>query len=141
MSKFVFDTSESRSKLMRKIRSKNTKTEILLRKALYKKGLRYRINVSKYPGKPDILIPKSKIAIFIDGEFWHGYNWEKKRETIKSNRDYWIKKIERNIERDIKVNDELKEMGFKVFRFWEKDIKKDLCQYVDLIWAEHTKLV
>jgi DNA mismatch endonuclease (patch repair protein) len=126
MPEYVFDTTPERSNLMRKIKSNNTKPEITLRKALWAKGVRYRLNVAKLPGKPDIVINKKKIVIFIDGEFWHGYNWEDKKLKIKSNADYWIKKIERNIERDGFNNQKLTSMGYQVFRFWEHEIKKDL---------------
>lgn len=123
---YKFNTSKKRSKIMRKIKSKNTKPEIKFRKKLWAKGIRYRINDKRYPGKPDIVIPKHKIAIFIDGEFWHGYNWKEKREKIKSHRDYWIPKIEKNIKRDKKYTKELKTMGWTVVRFWENEIKKGI---------------
>ena len=87
-----FYTTKKRSKIMSKIRGKNTKPELLFRKALWKRGVRYRINSKKLPGKPDISIQKYKLAIFIDGEFWHGYNWVEKRETIKSNRGFGFQK-------------------------------------------------
>ena len=111
---------------MSKIRSKNTKPEMLFRKALWAKGVRYRVDSKYLLGKPDVSIKKYKLAIFIDGEFWHGYNWEEKKETIKSNRGFWIPKIERNMQRDREVNKELNEMGYTVFRFWEKEVKNDL---------------
>lgn len=126
MAKYIFDTTPERSKLMRKIKSKNTKPEIKLRKALWALGIRYRINNSELPGKPDILINKKKLIIFVDGEFWHGYEWEKKKPKIKSNRDYWINKIERNMKRDIENTRLLKSMGFTVLRFWEHEIKKNI---------------
>ena len=111
---------------MSRIRGKNTKPELLFRKALWKKGVRYRINSKKLPGKPDISIQKYKLAIFIDGEFWHGYNWNERKETISSNRDFWIPKIERNMQRDEEVNLQLTEMDYTVFRFWEQEVKKEL---------------
>lgn len=92
MAEYIFDTTPERSKLMRKIKSNNTKPELLLRKSLWTLGVHYRLNVSKLPGKPDIVINKKKIVIFVDGEFWHGYNWEQKKLKIKSNKDYWLKK-------------------------------------------------
>ena len=76
------------------------------------------------PGKPDFCIKKYRLAIFVDGEFWHGRNWEQKRESLKGNRDFWIAKIERNIQRDLRVTQALEAAGWKVFRFWESDIKK-----------------
>lgn len=78
------------------------------------------------PGKPDIAITKYRIAVFVDGEFWHGYNWETKKKRIKANRDYWIKKIERNMERDQETNTKLEKSGWVVLRFWEAEVKKDL---------------
>lgn len=127
------NTTAERSSLMKKIRGMNTQPEIKLRKALWAKGYRYRKNFSALPGKPDIVLPKPKIAIFIDGEFWHGYNWEEKKPRIKTNREYWVTKIERNIERD-KVNTRLLEdMGYTVLRFWEVEIKKNLEDCIEKI--------
>lgn len=132
-SKYGFETTPQRSELMRKIKGVNTKAEILLRKELWKLGYRYRINVSKLPGKPDIVIENKKIVIFIDGEFWHGYNWVDKKKKIKSNREYWIKKIEGNMKRDIDNGVKLRLMGYKVYRFWEKEIKKNLTSCITAI--------
>jgi DNA mismatch endonuclease (patch repair protein) len=120
-----FYTTKKRSKIMSKIRGKNTKPELLFRRSLWKKGVRYRIK-SNLPGRPDVSIKKYKLAIFIDGEFWHGYNWNKRKQTIKTNRGFWIPKIERNIQRDKEVNKKLNDLGFTVFRFWSKEIKTDL---------------
>lgn len=121
-----FYTTRERSKIMRKIRAKNTKSELLFRKALWQTGVRFRVNTKTLPGKPDVSIKKYKLAIFIDGEFWHGYNWDERRETIQSNRKFWIPKIERNMQRDEEVNQQLAELGYTVFRFWERDIKTEL---------------
>lgn len=120
-------TPEQRKKNMRHIRSKNTEIECILRKALWKKGYKYRKHYTKIPGKPDIVLTKYKIAIFCDGEFFHGKDWEVQRKRIEksNNSDYWIMKIERNIKRDEDVNRRLKAMGWVVLRFWGKDIKKD----------------
>lgn len=120
-----FYTTKARSKNMSKIRGRDTKAEILFRKALWAKGYRYRVNYKKLIGKPDIVFNKYKIVIFIDGEFWHGYQWEEKKDKIKSNRGFWIPKIERNMQRDRDVNETLKAKGYTVFRFWEQEIKKD----------------
>ena len=124
-----FSTTPSRSGLMRKIRSTQTKPEQLLRKELWARGFRYRINYSKLPGKPDIVIATKKLVIFIDGEFWHGYKWEEKKPKIKANRNYWIPKIERNMQRDRENEQTLKQMGYTVIRFWEHELKKefDVC--------------
>ena len=120
-------TPEQRKKNMRHIRSKNTEIECILRKALWKKGYRYRKHYTKIPGKPDIVLTKYKIAIFCDGEFFHGKDWEVQRKRIEksNNSDYWIMKIKRNINRDEDVNRKLKAMGWVVLRFWGKDIKNN----------------
>ena len=109
---------------MSRVHSTNGKDEVVLEKLLWHSGVRYRKNYKALPGKPDIAITKQKIAIFIDGEFWHGYNWENYKHHIKSNRDYWIPKIEYNMKHDKEVNDQLKEMGWKVIRFWSKKVLK-----------------
>ena len=117
-------TKEQRKKNMQNIRSTDTKSEILLRKALWQKGYRYRKNYDKLPGKPDIALTKYKIAIFCDGEFFHGKDWaSQKLKVLKSNNsDYWISKIERNMERDRENEQALVVMGWTVIRFWSKDI-------------------
>lgn len=111
---------------MSRIRGTNTKPEIALRKALWALGLRYRLNVKKLPGKPDIVIGKHKLAIFVDGEFWHGYDWNAKKPKIKSNAEYWVKKIEGNMARDQNNNEKLRSKGFLVLRFWEQELRKDI---------------
>ncbi|WP_031426985.1 very short patch repair endonuclease [Flavimarina sp. Hel_I_48] len=139
-----FYTTPRRSKLMSKIKGKNTKPELQLRKALWAAGFRYRVNSKYLIGKPDISIKKYKTAIFIDGEFWHGYDWENKKLKIKSNRDFWIPKIERNMQRDREVNAKLEEMGYTVFRFWAKDLKDDLEACVNQVithFEKSTRLV
>ncbi|QOG02837.1 very short patch repair endonuclease [Flavobacterium sp. MDT1-60] len=128
-----FYTTPQRSKLMAKIKSKDTKPEILFRKELWNAGIRYRKHNKKLPGNPDIVNKKLKLVIFIDGEFWHGFNWEEKKKKIKSNRDFWIPKIERNMQRDIENNIKLKNIGYKVFRFWEHDVKKESQKCIQLI--------
>ncbi|MGB5554343.1 MAG: very short patch repair endonuclease [Flavobacteriaceae bacterium] len=121
-----FYTTPERSKIMGKIRGKNTKPELAFRKALYASGYRYRIDYKKLIGKPDIALNKHKTVIFIDGEYWHGYDWATRKPKVKTNRDFWIAKIERNIQRDGEVNAELERLGYKVFRFWEGEVKKEL---------------
>ncbi|WP_435624127.1 very short patch repair endonuclease [Flagellimonas sp.] len=121
-----FYTTPERSKIMGKIRGKNTKPELTFRKALWEAGYRYRIDYKKLMGKPDIALKKYKTVIFIDGEFWHGQNWEERKQKIKSNREFWIPKIERNMQRDQEVNTALEQLGYTVFRFWEGEIKKEL---------------
>ena len=123
-----FYTTPQRSIIMGKIRGKNTKPELAFRKALYASGYRYRIDYKKLIGKPDIVLKKYKTIIFIDGEYWHGHNWEERKPKVKTNREFWIAKIERNMQRDQEVNAELKRLGYRVFRFWESEINKELNQ-------------
>lgn len=112
---------------MQHIKSADTKAEIMLRHALWHRGLRYRKNWRKLPGSPDIVLTKQKIAIFIDGDFWHGRGHENNPgEQIGTNQQFWRDKIARNIERDKENNDALTDAGWLVLRFWESDVKKDL---------------
>jgi DNA mismatch endonuclease (patch repair protein) len=124
-------TPEQRKKNMQNIKSKNTKIEIKLRKALWTLGYRYRIHQANLPGKPDIVFSSKKIAIFCDSTFWHGYDWEHRESRIKSNRGYWIKKIESNMERDRITNEKLNELGWHVIRFWDFEIDKELNRCVN----------
>ena len=114
-------SKKKRSEIMSKIRSKDTKIEILFRKALWKKDFRYRKNSSKYFGKPDIVLPKHKTVIFIDSCFWH--NCPKHGYLPKSNLRYWRKKIERNKKRSKEVNKYYKKSDWKIVRIWEHDLK------------------
>ena len=112
---------------MRRIRSKDTKPEIALRKALWKRGIRYRKNVRALPGTPDIVLARRKIAIFVDGDFWHARGHrENPGEEVASNQSFWREKLTRNVERDREVNDTLTEMGWLVLRFWASDVEKNL---------------
>jgi len=113
-------TKEKRSELMRKVKNKNTNIEIILRKGLFKKGYRFRVKNSVF-GKPDIIFPTQKIAIFCDGDFWHGKNY---KQEVKNYKDFWRDKIKVNMTRDKKVNKRLKQEGWKVFRFWKTEILK-----------------
>ncbi|WP_425640245.1 very short patch repair endonuclease [Algoriphagus yeomjeoni] len=121
-----FYTTKARSFNMSKIRGKNTKPEKLLKKALWHAGIRYKSPKIPLPGKPDISLKKYKLVIFVDGTFWHGYNWEHRKETIKSNREFWIAKIERNMERDREINAYYKSKGWTVLRFWDFEVKGEL---------------
>ena len=123
--KVDFNPSPKTSYIMKKVKAVNTRPELILRKALWNLGLRYRINNNSIFGKPDIAFVKAKIAIFVDGAFWHGYNWENKKLNIKKNREYWISKIERNIKRDEEVSRNLDSSGWRVIRFWDFEILKD----------------
>lgn len=128
-------TPEQRRKNMQHIRSKDTSIEVMLRKALWAKGYRYRKNPKNLPGKPDIVLTKYKIAVFCDGEFFHGKDWEilKPKLEKSKNSDYWIRKISRNIERDDEVNKELLFQGWTVIRFWGKDIIQDIDECIRVI--------
>lgn len=126
-------TPEQRHKNMQNIKAKDTSIEMILRKALWNKGIRYRKNYKGLIGKPDIVLSKYKIAIFCDSEFFHGYDWENRKHDFKSNQEFWIPKIERNMERDKEVTAALEEQGWKVVRFWGKDIKKNTNDCVDTI--------
>lgn len=127
-------TTEQRRKNMQAIRSKDSKIELILRKAVWAMGMRYRKNYSKLPGKPDMVFVSKKIAVFCDGEFWHGRNWKTRKAQIKSHQEYWIPKIERNIKRDKEINTELKKLGWTILRFWEKDIKKNPAKCAEKIF-------
>ncbi len=116
-----------------RIRKKDTKPEMALRRALWAAGLRFRKHYSDVPGTPDIAFTKARVAVFCDGLFWHGHNWEERKPRLVSNREYWIPKIERNMARDERVNRELEESGWTVLRFWESDIKTDLLGCVEVV--------
>lgn len=126
-------TPEQRTKNMKAIKNKGSRIEVMLQKELWHRGLRYRKNAANVYGKPDIVFIGKKVAVFCDSEFFHGYDWENKRNEIKSNRDFWLPKIERNIQRDIEVTEKLKSEGWTVIRFWGKDIKNNLKECADVI--------
>ena len=130
---FQFEKNDQRSQIMKSIKSKGTKPEIRLAKALWAKGLRYRKNCDNLPGKPDIVLKRYKLAVFVDGEFWHGYDWDNKKNRISINRDYWIPKIEKNIKRDQFNNEQLQNLGWTVIRFWSKDVNHNLEKCVETI--------
>ncbi len=119
------DVEPYRRKTMSQIRSKNTKPERRFRKVLWAAGVRYRLQGKKLPGRPDIYIRKYKLAIFIDGEFWHGYEWEKHKERIHTRKEFWVSKIESNMQRDKQANQQLRSMGYEVMRFWSHDVDKN----------------
>ena len=115
-------TPEQRHKNMQAVKNSGSEIELLLRKELWSRGMRYRKNAKKIFGKPDIVFIRKKIAVFCDSEFWHGYDWENHKNDIKSRRDFWIPKIERNMERDREVTERLKAEGWTVIRFWGEQI-------------------
>ena len=128
-------TKEQRQRNMQHIRSTDTRIEVILRKALWQKGYRYRKNCKDIPGKPDIALTKYRIAIFCDGEFFHGKDWEvlKLRLEISNNAEYWISKISKNRERDDEVNKRLFAEGWTVIRFWGKDIRNHTVECVKVV--------
>lgn len=128
-----FYTTEKRSYNMSRIRSKGTKPELLLNKALWGAGIRYKTPKKPLPGKPDISLKKYKLVIFVDGAFWHGYDWENRKKAIKSNREFWIAKIERNIQRDQEVNTIYQAKGWTVLRFWDFEVKGEMGRCVYLV--------
>lgn len=120
------NTKEQISRNMKSNKNKDTKPELLLRKELWHRGLRYRKNYKKLYGKPDIVFLGAKIAVFVDGKMWHGYDWENQKNDFKSWREYWIPKIERNIEHDYEVTQELIALDWLVLRFWDFEVRKNL---------------
>lgn len=128
-------TPEQRRKNMQHIRGKDTTIEVILRKALWARGYRYRKNYKRIPGSPDIVLTKYKIAIFCDGEFFHGKDWEvlKPRLEKSNNSEFWIKKISRNLERDDEINKKLLSMGWTIIRFWGNEIKKNTDECIRVI--------
>lgn len=119
-------TPEKRSEIMSKISGKNTKPELILRKALFAMGLRYRLHSMELTGKPDIVFTSKKVAVFVDGDWWHGRHY--KKEFMKYS-IFWQEKIKQNMLRDKKVNRELNAIGWKVYRVWQKDLIKDPVKY------------
>lgn len=120
---------------MSRIRSLDTKIELVMRSALRKLGYQCRKNYAKLPGKPDIVFTKEKIAIFCDSDFWHGRNWKTLKKRLVTNSNYWIPKIERNRKRDRKTSKEITLMGWEVLRLWESDIKKNVDDCTNKICA------
>ena len=129
-------TPEQRHKNMKAVKSKDSDIELLLRHELWSRGLRYRKNVKTVFGHPDIAFIGKKVAVFCDSEFWHGYDWKNRKNDIKSNKEFWVSKIERNIARDKEVNQYLISHGWRVLRFWGKEIKKNITVCADLIEKE-----
>ena len=127
------NTKEQISRNMKSNKGKDTKPELLLRKELWRRGLRYRKSYKELYGKPDIVFLGARIAVFVDGKMWHGYDWELQKDDFKSRRDYWIPKIERNIEHDYEVTQELISLDWLVMRFWDFEIKKNLQECADKI--------
>ena len=138
--KYSFNTTAEISKRMSKQKAKKNKTEVFFAKYLWHKGLRYRYNDIHLPGSPDIVITKYRIAIFIDGEFWHGKLLDEGR-TVHQNTDYWVKKIKRNQQRDLEVNQKLYGLGWHVVHFWSRDVMNhpEACYHVVMEFVELSK--
>jgi len=130
----------TRSENMKHIKSKDTSIEIILRKALWKKGYRYRKNCKDVIGKPDLCFKGKKLAVFCDSEFWHGKYFMEGKYIPKTNRKFWIEKLEKNIERDKTVNMKLKENSWTVLRFWESDIRKNIDKCVEIFEKTYNQL-
>lgn len=128
-----YDSTPETRKRMSQVKLKGGKAETLLAKALWHHGYRYRKNDKRLPGSPDIAILRHRIAIFVDGEFWHGQNWEERKKKLKSNRKYWIEKIEENMARDIRNDRLLAQAGWTPIHFWEKEVIKKLPECVAAI--------
>ena len=126
-------TKEQRRKNMQAVKNKDSEIELLLRKELWSRGLCYQKNSKKVFGKPDIVFIGKRVAVFCDSEFWHGYDWENKKNEIKSRREFWIPKIERNMQRDVEVTTRLTQEGWTVLRFWGNEINHDLKSCADII--------
>ena len=121
-----YDTDESTSKRMANVKLKRGEAETMLAKALWHQGYRYWLNYKKLPGSPDIAIKRYHIAVFVDGEFWHGYDWEERKTKLMRNREYWIEKIEENMARDVRVDTDLKAIGWYPIHFWSKEVLHDI---------------
>lgn len=126
-------TPEQRRKNMQHVRNKDSQIELKLRRALWHAGLRYRKNVRAVFGCPDVVFLRLKIAVFCDSEFWHGFDWEKRKHDFKSRQEFWIPKIERNMARDREVNERLTAEGWTVLRFFGKEIKRDVDKCVRIV--------
>ena len=133
--RFYGTVTEKSHKNMSRIRGSDTSIELALRKALWAKGYRFRKNYKKLPGRPDIVLVKYKIAIFCDGEFFHGKDWEVLKPKLANgkNPDYWVNKIQRNIDRDIEKDQELLFCGWTVIHFWGNDILKRTSECIKVI--------
>lgn len=120
-------SSKQASRILAGVKREDTRCEVVLRKSLWRMGLRYRKHVAGLPGKPDIVFTKGKVAVFCDGDFWHGRGWKSRKNKLRegSNSSYWIAKIQSNMERDKRNEAELRSSGWTVIRIWESDILRD----------------
>lgn len=126
-------TSPEISKRMSHVKTKRNSAEVMIAKSLWHRGYRYRLNYKALPGSPDIALAKYRIAIFIDGEFWHGKDFEQRKNKLKNNKDYWIEKIQENIDRDLRNDKLLRQMDWYPIHFWSNDVIKYCNQCIDEI--------
>lgn len=122
---------EVTSKIMAAVRSKDTEPEKLLRRALFRRGLRFRVHDKRLPGRPDIVFPRQRVAVFVDGDFWHGSGWKERgfpsmEAQFRERADFWVPKIRANVRRDRTVNAALDALGWTVIRLWESDVRRAL---------------
>lgn len=119
---------------MQRMPDRNTKPEVRLRKELFRRGLRFRVNVKGLPGSPDIVFTRARIAVFVDGCYWHGCPVHKRAPV--NNRDWWVAKIGRNQNRDMRNRHDLESQGWWVLRYWEHDDVDDAADEVEWLWKE-----
>lgn len=124
---------ETRSRIMSSIKGKDTKPERTLRSAVWRRGLRFRKNDPRLPGKPDLVFASAKVAVFVDGDFWHGRTWLKEGKLPKTNTEFWEAKFRKNVERDLRVDRELARLGWLPVRIWESSIMSDPASAADLV--------
>ncbi|ADL34645.1 DNA mismatch endonuclease Vsr [Butyrivibrio proteoclasticus B316] len=132
-------TPEKRSWNMSRIKGMDTKIEVEVRKYLFSKGYRFRKNDKRYPGKPDIVLPKYHVAIFVHGCFWHRHEGCKDATTPKTRTEFWLEKFDKNVKNDQIKQEKLKEMGWKVIVIWECELKKDFQRIMDRLEQEFKK--
>lgn len=125
-------TPEQRSYCMSRIKGKDTGLEMRVRSELHRRGFRFRKHVKELPGKPDVVFTKAKVAVFIDGDFWHGYRFPAWEHKVS---DFWKQKINKNRERDRRNHRKLKEMGWTVIRLWQHDLERDFQECIERIIA------
>jgi DNA mismatch endonuclease (patch repair protein) len=131
-------TPKKRSEIMSRIRGKDTEPEIIVRKYLFSKGFRFRKNDQRYPGKPDVVLPKYKTVIFVHGCFWHGHEGCKYATIPKTNKEYWSLKIQKNRDRDMLNRDKLEKLGFYVMIIWECELKRNSVKVLEDAIIEFT---
>jgi DNA mismatch endonuclease (patch repair protein) len=122
----VIENPETRSRIMRAVKGRDTGGEMVVRRLVHRMGYRYRLHRPDLPGKPDLAFPRSRKAIFVHGCFWHGHDCARGARTPKSNRDYWTAKITRNAARDVRNRERLQDMGWSILTLWECELKDEV---------------